>query len=240
MDARGSESSSAQRPDYESTPLTRQEYISAVVHLYRGELARADSWRMRLDNTTNWAILSCVGLLSFAFGEESHSHWVLLLGLALVSAFWVFEARRFRLYCVWRARVRMIEENFYAPILQRDTISPMQDWGMLVAEDLFRPRFKITRATALRARLIRNYLALFALLILAWGFKVALHPWPASGWEGLRRNLGESFLLPWWTAPALISAFVATLLLIVFAGPRDAQEESLYWRTQHKHLSGVD
>jgi uncharacterized membrane protein len=33
--------------DYESTPLTRQEYISAIVHLYRGELDRATTWRLR-------------------------------------------------------------------------------------------------------------------------------------------------------------------------------------------------
>ena len=60
--------------DYESTPLSRQEYISAIVHLYRGELYRATSWRIRLDNTTNWAVLTTAGLLSLSFGATSHSH----------------------------------------------------------------------------------------------------------------------------------------------------------------------
>ena len=78
--------------DYESTPLTRAEYIAAIVHLYRGELYRANSWRIRLDNTTNWAILTAAGLLTFTFGDKEHSHWVLLLGLLLVAVFHLFEA----------------------------------------------------------------------------------------------------------------------------------------------------
>ena len=55
--------------DLESDPLTRPEYISAIVHLYRGELHRANAWRMRLDNTTNWAVLTTAGLLTFSFGD---------------------------------------------------------------------------------------------------------------------------------------------------------------------------
>jgi uncharacterized membrane protein len=65
--------------DYESTPITRAEYIAAVVHMYRGELYRANAWRMRLDTTTNWAILTTAGLLTFSFGPGTHTHWVMLL-----------------------------------------------------------------------------------------------------------------------------------------------------------------
>ncbi len=87
--------------DYESTPLTRAEYISAIVHLYRGELHRATSWRIRLDNTTNWAVLTTAALLTFSFGEGGHSHWILLIGTCLITVFLAFEARRlrFRLPC---------------------------------------------------------------------------------------------------------------------------------------------
>ncbi len=118
--------------DYESTPLSRQEYISAIVHLYRGELYRATSWRIRLDNTTNWAVLTTAGLLSLSFGAASHSHVVLLVGMALISVFWAFEARRYRFADIWYSRVRKIEENFYGPILRRDPVSPMRHWGALV------------------------------------------------------------------------------------------------------------
>ncbi|CAN5330834.1 hypothetical protein BH18GEM1_BH18GEM1_19450 [soil metagenome] len=45
----------SQPVSFEDYPLTRIEYITAMVHFYRGELARADAWRARLDPTTNWA-----------------------------------------------------------------------------------------------------------------------------------------------------------------------------------------
>ena len=138
--------------DYESTPLSRPEYISAIVHLYRGELDRATTWRLRLDATTNWAILTTAGVLSYSFGTETHSHLGPLLGLALVAVFWMIEARRYRYADIWYARVRKIEENFYGPILRRDPVSPKREWGQLVAEDLFRPRFRVSRAFARSSR----------------------------------------------------------------------------------------
>ena len=46
-------------PAFEDYPLTRQEYISAMVHFYRGEMYRSQIWRQRLDTTTNWAAGSC-------------------------------------------------------------------------------------------------------------------------------------------------------------------------------------
>ena len=38
---------------FESYPLTRTEYINAMVHFYRGEMHRSQVWRTRLDTTTN-------------------------------------------------------------------------------------------------------------------------------------------------------------------------------------------
>jgi uncharacterized membrane protein len=52
---------------FESFPLTRPEYISAMVHFYRGEMHRSQVWRTRLDTTTNWAVVTTAGLISFAF-----------------------------------------------------------------------------------------------------------------------------------------------------------------------------
>ena len=119
--------------DYESSPLTRQEYISAIVHLYRGELDRATTWRLRLDATTNWAVITTAGILSYSFSGEQHSHLGPLVGVALASIFWMIEARRYRYADIWYARVRKIEENFYGPILRRDPVSPSREWGQLVS-----------------------------------------------------------------------------------------------------------
>ena len=54
---------------FEDYPLTRSEYIAALVHFYRGELSRADHWRARLDPTTNWAIVTTGAMLSIAFSS---------------------------------------------------------------------------------------------------------------------------------------------------------------------------
>ena len=62
-------------------------YLIALVglFLYRGELARADAWRARLDPTTNWAVVTTGGMLSFAFSDPVHSHVTLLLANLLTD-----------------------------------------------------------------------------------------------------------------------------------------------------------
>ncbi len=216
--------------DLESHPLTRPEYISAIVHLYRGELFRANAWRIRLDNTTNWAVLTTAGLLSFSFGQGKHSHWILLIGMALVTVFLVFEARRFRLADVWRARVRKIEENFYGPILRRDLQSPTANWGKLVADDLFRPKYKITALMAIRVRFLRNYWPIYLVLVFAWGMHVMGIPDEASDWAAVRENL-QTGLLPWWSPLAYLGTLAALVLLLFFATPGMPKSEMEHWKS---------
>jgi uncharacterized membrane protein len=215
--------------DYESTPLTRQEYISAIVHLYRGELDRATTWRLRLDNTTNWAVITTAGLLSFAFGVESHSHVVLLIGVAMISVFWLFEARRYRYADMWYSRVRKFEETFYGPILRRDPVSPVREWGQLVAEDLFRPRFKVSRAYALRKRLLRNYWAIYLVLFGAWAVKLMVHPTAASSWDVVRQRMVVG-VFPWWTPLLGIGIFVVLVTGILLATRDQPDEDEDHWR----------
>src|SRR5262245_18272825 len=80
-------------PTFENYPLTRAEYINAMVHFYRGEMHRAQLWRTRLDTTTNWAVFTVAGMTSFTFSDPSHSPFILVLGSLLVTAFLCFEAR---------------------------------------------------------------------------------------------------------------------------------------------------
>jgi uncharacterized membrane protein len=204
--------------DYESTPLNRSEYITALVHLYRGELYRANSGRIRLDNTTNWAVLTTAGLLTFSFGQGAHTHWVLLMGTGLISVFLGFEARRFRFAHVWRSRVRMIEENFYGPILRRDPISPEREWGTLVAEDLFQPRFKISRMGALRARFARNYWAIYLVLTVAWVIKLLSLPGAS-----MRERL-ELGMIPWWVPLAYLGLLASGILWLFIGTPRVSKD----------------
>jgi uncharacterized membrane protein len=229
--------------DLESTPITRPEYIAAIVHLYRGELSRANLWRLRLDTTTNWAIFSTAAMLSFAFAEPYHTHMSLLLGMLLILVFLGYEARRFRIFDVWRSRARMIEENFYGPILRRRLHSPKRGWGRLVAEDLLHPSFKISFWQAFRARLLRNYLAIFLILYLAWWLKILIHPVSAGArdgktlLDGLRANIEAGQQpVPWWITVGFASGlllFLAFAVLFISSHPRGAPEQA-YWPAEEE------
>ena len=214
--------------DLESDPITRPEYISAIVHLYRGELHRATSWRIRLDATTNWAVFTTAGLLTFSFGEGKHSHWVILIGTALVSVFLAFEARRYRLADVWRSRVRKIEENFYGPILRRELVSPEVEWGKLVAEDLFHPTFKLTRLMALRVRLTRNYWPMYVVLLASWVVHVLAIPEAAESWPDVQDHLAAG-LLPWWMPLAYVVLLLGAMTWLFMVTPRSPRSEEDYW-----------
>lgn len=220
-----------QRVDYESASLSRQEYISAIVHLYRGELHRATVWRMRLDNTTNWAIITTAGILTFSFDGQNHSHWVLLVGMLLISSFLSIEARRFRFFDVWRYRVRKIEENFYGPILRRDPVSPDEDWGDRVAEDLLHPVFKISYRAAVRARFTRNYWVLYVVLVGGWCLKVLVEPKVVQDLEDLKSNLSTG-VVP-WQLPLLVVALVIVLMVVTATlFPRAPLNEDSWWGEQ--------
>lgn len=212
--------------EFEDFPLSRAEYISAVVHLYRGELDRANTWRIRLDTTTNWAIVSTIGILSFAFGDAGHPSASIILGMYLVLNFLVLEARRYRYFDVWKNRVRMIEENFYTPLLRRDLVSPKERWGSLVAADLHSPHFKITYMQAFKTRLRGNYVFLFLILLGGWLGKVLLQP--AVPMLSVLERFGGG-VVPWWLpvgGVAVLYAFLAGVLLFV---PPICEPEGAHW-----------
>ena len=73
---------------------------------YRGEVYRSTDWRTRLDNTTNWAVVTLGIALSVTFSSQQASPLPLLLAGVLCIIFLIFEARRYRYFNVWRARAR--------------------------------------------------------------------------------------------------------------------------------------
>lgn len=203
---------------FENYPLTRNEYITAMVHFYRGERSRADAWRARLDPTTNWAVVTTAGMLSFTFGDPYHSHVPLLLANVLVVVFLCFEARRFRYFDVWRARVRMIEENFFIPIIRRNLVSPRSDWRESVAEDLNEPKFKITFLQAIALRLRCNYIWIFSVILLGWLTKVAAQPTPASTPAEMLLRMGIGPLPGALVLASVVVFYGAAVWLAVWAG----------------------
>src|SRR5512134_417976 len=98
--------------------LTRSEYVNAMVHLYRGELGEATAWRSRIDTTSNWAVVLSASALSFVFSDSSSERHQLIPIISLFCTFLLLmEARRYRFFDIWRSRARLIEINFYRPML---------------------------------------------------------------------------------------------------------------------------
>jgi uncharacterized membrane protein len=206
----------SQRPAFEESALTRSEYIMALSHLYRGELQRSISWRIRLDTTTNWAIIAGVGILTFSFQNPGYAPQTLLAGMYANLLFLLLESQRFRFSEVYRARVRMVEENFYVPLLRRDLVSPMTDWGPRVAEDLMHPRFHVTMRQAIRARLARIYLPLYLAQLVGW---LSLVAWRRPDDVSVLKML-QIGRLPGWAPLALMVGLFAFMIYIMCFTPR--------------------
>ena len=220
---------------FETEPLTRPEYISAMVHFYRGEMYRSQIWRTRLDTSTNWAVVTVAGMISFAFSSPDHSPLTLLLADVLISNFLLIEARRYRYFSVFRARVRMIEENFYLPLIRRSLVSPNEEWREVVAADLDRPTYKVTRMESLLFRLRRNYIWLYYVVLITWVVKLFMHPLPAASLGDVYARMGMGLLAPGFVL-FVVLAFYVTITTVLFTslGRRAAEDEI---RGQERTLS---
>lgn len=163
--------------------LTPGEFNTALVHLYRGEISRANTWRTRLDGTTNWAVLTTGATLSFAFSSPGNTHVMILLNSLLISFFLYIEARRYRYYDLWRARIRLMETEFFADLLTTEqAAAPHAAWREMLSAELLQPHFTISMWEAVGRRLRRNYSWIFAVLVLSWMVKIAIHPVPTANW----------------------------------------------------------
>jgi uncharacterized membrane protein len=193
--------------------LSPAEFNTAMVHFYRGEVQRSNTWRNRLDTTTNWAVLTAGATLSFVFSSPSNPHFVIPINSILVAIFLVMEARRYRYYEIWSSRVRVMETGYFAQMLTHEGVVN-QEWADHLAADLLTPHFTISEWEAIGRRLRRNYLWIFALLALSWNLKVYLHPTTAYSFGEFlaRATVG---LVPGWMV--FMSGVIFNVAVVVFA-----------------------
>lgn len=163
---------------YRGYRLKTGEFVTAMVHLFRAEVQRANVWRQRLDTTTNWAVVAAGAALSIAFSQPNVHHGIILLNILLTTWFLLIEARRYRYYELWSYRIRLMETDFYAAMLV-PPFHPSPEWAESLAENLLSPSFPISMWEAIGRRLRRNYLWIYAVLGLAWLAKSYLFPIPA-------------------------------------------------------------
>ena len=187
-------------------------YVTAMSHFYRGEVGRIMAWRARLDNTTNWAITATSTIFTVAFSIERVPHIIFVFNIAIVTIMLWIEARRYRFYDAFRARVRMLEAHFLVPVVMQRASALEGDWRKLLAEDLIVPGFKITTFDALGRRLKRNYVFIYIVILVAWITKIFLHAQPAiDSWTAFYRALSVGTSIPGW----LVAIFLAFTLIAV-------------------------
>ncbi|MEZ5277186.1 MAG: DUF2270 domain-containing protein [Opitutaceae bacterium] len=163
-------------PEFENPPesIDAKDYYTVMIHFYRGELGRIMIWRQRLDITTNWAIVGSVGMITFGLGSQTHTHLIFLFANFLIFLMLTIEARRYRFYDAFRARVRMLEAHFIMPVMMREARLLQGDWKKIMAEDLIIPSFKMSRLNATLKRYRRNYVWIFLIIAGAWFIKIWL------------------------------------------------------------------
>jgi uncharacterized membrane protein len=164
---------------YRGYRLKTSEFVTAMVHFFRAEIQRANVWRVRLDTTTNWAVVSTGATLSVAFSQPDIHHGIIILNTLLVIWFLFIETRRYRYYELWSYRVRLMETDFYAAMLV-PPFHPSPEWAESLAENLLSPHFPISIWEAFGRRLRRNYIWLFLILYASWVAKIWLFPEPAA------------------------------------------------------------
>jgi len=200
---------------YRGYKLKSGEFVTAMVHLFRAEIQRANVWRQRLDTTTNWAVVSTGATLSIAFSQPNSHHGVIILNTLLVTWFLFIEARRYRYYELWSYRVRLMETDFYAAMLV-PPFHPSPEWAESLAENLLSPSFPISMLEAFGRRLRRNYFSIYLILGISWLAKGWLFPVPPSSVAEyiLRGSVG---FLPGQVMLLIGAAYYAVLLMIAIA-----------------------
>ena len=206
--------------------LDLDHFTTAMVHFYRGELTRANTWRNRLDTTTNWAVVTVGAALTFVFGAPQNPHLVLLLVFLLVLTFLHIEARRYRYYALWTYRVHLMETDFFAAMLA-PPFRPSADWADRLAKSFLQQSFPIARWQAIGRRFRRNYVWLIILLLISWGAKLGIHPELAPDWATMIERAAVGSIPGAWVIAAVGVVFAALTSLAVAAFLPDTWRESL-------------
>ena len=203
-------------------------YVTAMSHFYRGELGRIMGWRARLDNTTNWAITTTSTIFTVAFSIVSVPHIIFFFNIAIVTVMLWIEARRYRFYDAFRARVRMLEAHFLVPIVAQNAQLLQGDWQKLVCEDLLLPSFKIGVFEAVGRRLRRNYVFIYIIILVAWVTKIFLHADPKiDSFRSFYYALKVGKSIPsWLVAAVFVGTFAAVIGITIYIGKRTSGEIS--------------
>jgi uncharacterized membrane protein len=218
---------SPREPRGESTLVQRfpASNLQVLAHFYRGELARANVWRQRMDATTHWAVVSTMAIISLAYSTPDASILLLPFCCVLLYLLLHIEARRYRYFDVWRMRVRMLEVHLMVPALLQGQDLAEGNWRETLCNDLLAPHYKMSRIEALGRRLQRTYIWLFLIVLGTWlllGFNRM--PEGAMGWGSFVSVFGQGPISGGWVMAFVGVFYLYLMCILVVAGPRQDTE----------------
>ncbi len=202
---------------YQGYRLDPGNFTTAMVHLYRAEITRVNLWRSRLDTTTNWAVVTTAGAITFAFTSAQNPHFVLLLVLLLVLIFLNIEARRYAYYSLWYHRARLLETDFFAAMIAAP-FKPSADWGSTLSDSLHNPVFPISHWEAVGNRYRRNYAAIVSIILVSWFLKLTVHPLAARSISELVTRAAIGHAIPGKTVIVLVLLIYVVLAVVTLTG----------------------
>ena len=151
-----------------------------LAHYYRAMVGRADTWRVRMDTTTNWAIGATAALISFALGAAEIPHYVVFLASFLTFIFLLLEGRRLSFYHLWQQRVLLLEQHFISRAASPEgsdaTTVDLTELHRRLDPHLGRTVPTMSLRKAMSRRLRRVYVYLFLAQVFAWVLKLTIHP----------------------------------------------------------------
>jgi len=200
------------QPEGKPPGVTSPGYVGTLTHLYRGELGRMMVWRQRFDATSNWAIIATGSLIAFAVGNRSMMAEAMLINLGVLGFFAFIEARRYRFYDAFRARVRILEVHFIAPAFLGDDVRLLEGrWREQLVQDLITPSFKCSFSFALGRRFRHIYGALHVFVLFSWSALISFEASTLREWIdtfGMGAVPGEVII-------ALVLLYVAALVVVI-------------------------
>ncbi len=219
----------------EATPFSSSD-VTALCHYYRAEMARSNTWRSRLDVTTNWAIVTTAAFLTVAFGNPKIPHFVIILATVFVLFFLIIESRRYKYFDLWRWRVALLNENFFATIISPDQKPLHPNWRELISMELRNSSFKITLLEAFGRRLRRNYSWIFLVLATCWAAKITIHPSPLTSFSQVVDRAMIFDIVPGLITLGLGVIFYGILILIAFVTLKKSRSSEVQIRPKTKKI----
>ncbi|HEY4282895.1 MAG TPA: DUF2270 domain-containing protein, partial [Chthoniobacterales bacterium] len=137
------------------------------------------------------------------------------------------EARRYRFYDAFRARLRMLEAHFLVPMVMENRQLLQGEWKKLVCEDLILPCFKISKFEAIGRRLKRNYIFIFILIMVAWVTKIFLHaPMAMNSFASFYQALRVGHIPAWLIAFIFVSTLASVTGITIYVSKKTSGEIS--------------